>query len=61
MLTMPLFQVQDGDRPMWVIARDFPEALIKWQKKIHKENPDQPNAIPPQGVAFVCENDELIR
>lgn len=57
---MPLFQVQDADRPLWVIADDFPAALFKWQKKIHEENPDLPNAI-PQGVAFVCDDEELLR
>lgn len=63
---MPLYHVQDSDRPMWVIAPSFPEALDKWAKLIVKENPDMEDVglvlaqNPPRGVAHVCDDDELL-
>jgi hypothetical protein len=70
-----LYQIQDDDRPMWVVADSFEEALEDWRGLIKRENPcDLPAADPnhdahcrgthkepqPQGVSFICEGNELL-
>ena len=35
---MSLFLVQDDDRPMWVIALSYTEAVRKWRELIAEEN-----------------------
>jgi hypothetical protein len=35
---MPLFQVQDSDRPLWVVARDWHHAVQQWKDQIAIEN-----------------------
>lgn len=55
-----LFHVQDGDRPMYVIASDWGCALAKWRAQIINENPDcfdageQPQ---PDGIQLLAVND----
>src|ERR1041385_685774 len=48
-ITMPLFHVQDSDRPGWVIAENFAEAVRKWETAVAKEN-DGDKGEPPKGV-----------
>lgn len=61
-----LFQIQDSDRPMYVVASGWAEALAKWQALIKSENytkfedllpytPDQ-----PQGIQLIATDDEII-
>jgi hypothetical protein len=58
---MPLFHVQDGDRPMWVVANSFTEAHVKWAEKVAQENDCSPLDLDmPSGVTFVCEDDDLL-
>ena len=48
---LSLFQIQDDDRPMWVVAESFSHAIKRWRKQMAKENPgnddcnDQPNGV----------------
>jgi hypothetical protein len=55
---MPLYQVQDSDRPLWVVAKDWQDALAQWKAVIAAEN-DGDDAE-PQGIQHVCDNDELV-
>jgi hypothetical protein len=70
-----LYQVQDSDRPMWVVADSFEAALAAWRAVIYDENPCNlsredanhdadcrgTHEVPqPMGVNFICEGDELL-
>jgi hypothetical protein len=55
---MPLFHVQDSDRPMWVIGKDWQDALSQWKKLIAAENKGETGE--PQGIQHVGDDDELI-
>ena len=58
---MPLYNIQDADRPAWVFARGYEEAEQKWMTVIAEENGIPLDEVdPPQGISFVCENNELI-
>ena len=61
---MPLYHVQDSDRPMYVLADGWGEAVKLWQDRIRLENeePDQEYGEPdqPQGVNLVCDDDEFL-
>lgn len=58
---MPLFFVQDSDRPAHVFARDYGEAEQKWRKVVAIENECEPDEVdPPQGIAHVADDKELI-
>jgi|ERR1051325_298479 hypothetical protein len=58
-ITMPLFHVQDSDRPGWVIAENFAEAVRKWETAVAKEN-DGDKGEPPKGVSLIADDDEII-
>jgi hypothetical protein len=58
MLTMPLYQVQDPDRPLYVVAKDFGDAVRKWQRIISDEN--NGDTGDPQGVVLLCKDDEIV-
>lgn len=49
-----LFQVQDPDRTMFVIATTFEEALEKWRAKVRLESIENPcpEPINPEGVIY---------
>ena len=58
---MPLFRVQDSDRPMFVFATSFQHAVTKWQFVLAVENPeDDCMDTQPQGVEFVADDDDCI-
>lgn len=58
---MPLFNVQDSDRPMWVVAESYGAAVEKWIKFVAKENDMEPEDVEaPDGVMLVCHDDEFI-
>ena len=40
MQTVSLFHVKDGDRPLYVVAHDWNEALALWRDIITSENDD---------------------
>ena len=56
---MPLFYVQDSDRPAYVVAKTYSEAISKWQHAVTVEN-DGEHAGNPDGVLLICGDDELI-
>lgn len=58
---MPLFKIQDDDRPMWVAAADYADAIASWFVIVAKEN-ELPIAEvePPMGVQYICNNYELV-
>lgn len=53
---MPLYHVQDSDRPMFIIAADFETALAQWRNQIRLEN-DGDVGEPPQGIQCVANDD----
>ncbi len=57
-----LFNVQDSDRPAFVIAHTFEEALSKWKVAVAEENATDSKyeEVPPAGIMHVCDGDELI-
>lgn len=55
---MPLFHVQDSDRPMWVIGKDWQDALTQWKTVIAHENDGDVGE--PDGIQHVCDDDEII-
>jgi hypothetical protein len=62
---MPLYLVQDADRPLWVVAESWQAALKQWQKQIAVENATPDNLLEaadndPQGILRICDNDELL-
>jgi len=56
---MPLYRIQDSDRPGYVVAENFKEAIEKWQFAVKEEN-DGDEIDPPAGVERVCEDSDLI-
>lgn len=52
-----LFLVQDADRPVYVVARDWNEAHARWQRMIRAENDMAPSddCEDPQGIQLVAE------
>lgn len=61
MSNLRLFHVQDGDRPMYVLAKDWGDALLQWQGLIRRENEIEPNErIDPDGISLVADHDELL-
>lgn len=56
-----LFQIQDDDRPMWIVAEDWNEALAKWKAQIARENTCEfEDVAEPKSITLVCEHDDLI-
>jgi hypothetical protein len=56
---MPLFLIQDPDRPAYVFARSFAEAHAKWKRVVSAEN-DGDAGEPPQGIQFIADDSEII-
>lgn len=58
---MPLYEVQDGDRPLFVVATDWADALEAWRKQCVTENPGtEETDHDPLGVRYVSSDDEFI-
>lgn len=58
---LELYLVQDDDRPLYVVARSFADAIARWQLVIRGENGDDLTEDPqPQGVQRICRPDELL-
>lgn len=55
---MPLYHIQDSDRPLWIVAKDWRDALDQRKAQIALENDG--DEAEPQGIQHVCDNDELI-
>ena len=58
---MPLYLIQDTDRPLYVVAKNYGEAEYVWRKIVAKENELTLEEIdPPQGISFICEDMDLV-
>lgn len=58
---MNLYHIQDPDRPMHVLGRNWIDALNKWKQKIAEENDCAPGDVEePDGIALVCEEGNLL-
>lgn len=60
---MPLFLVQDDDRPMYVVAVNWQEALKGWKEFIQKEeeyDDEEMTDVEPTGIQLLAPDDELI-
>ena len=58
---MPLYNIQDNDRPLWIIARDYRKAEYIWKKIIATENQITIDEVePPLGISFVCDGLSLV-
>jgi len=58
---MPLYQIQDDDRPMWVIAPSFQGAIDQWVKFIAIENEiPQADVEGPTGVIKIADDSEIV-
>lgn len=58
---MPLFLVQDSDRPAYVVAENWGAAILKWKAAVGPENDLPPEEMDePRGVQLVAENNDLI-
>lgn len=58
---MPLYHIQDPDRPAWVMASSYGAALQKYMTAVAIEN-DMPEAdvSEPIGIMHVCDDSEII-
>ena len=58
---MPIFLIQDNDRPMYVVARTLAHAERLWRHVVARENDMSAQDVEmPLGVAFICPDDEMI-
>lgn len=58
---MSLYQIQDNDRPLWVQAEDYGQAVAKWKILIAFENDMEVDDVEdPQGVNFICDAEDFI-
>jgi hypothetical protein len=58
---MRLFHVQDADRPVFVVAEDFSEALTMWRDLISAENEgDDCRGEFPAGIELLAHDSDLI-
>ena len=56
-----LYHIQDGDRPMWVVADNYGHAVQKWKEHVAPENKmPLADVEEPAGVSFVCEANDFI-
>ena len=60
-MALNLYHVQDADRPMWVVAGTYGDAVEIWKRHIAPENKCLPADIEdPLGISLVCEANDLI-
>lgn len=58
---MPLYHVQDSDRPLWIVATGFGHAAVKWKTIVAEENAIQYLDVDgPSGIYLLCDDDELV-
>ncbi len=58
---MPLFWVQDSDRPLWIKADNWQDALAQWKSVIAIENEmEEKDVDEPQGINFVADDRDLV-
>jgi hypothetical protein len=60
-VAMNIYHVQDDDRPMYVLAQSWTDALERWQDLIQNENPGEClNGATPNGIALLAEKDDVL-
>jgi len=58
---MPLFHVEDTDRPVWVISPNWGLAMEYYNKAIALENEcDVGDIEPPRGVSYICDDNDIL-
>ena len=58
---MPLYMVQDNERPLYVVGKDYGQAEYIWRKIIAKENDLKIDEVEsPNGISFICEDTDLV-
>lgn len=61
MNALNLYHVQDPDRPLYVLAPDWIDALRAWQNQIRRENDMGPGEeFQPTGIQLVARHDEIV-
>lgn len=56
-----IYLVQDIERPLWVVATSYTEALIRWEQNAARENDCAVWELDaPQGIQLVAEYDEVL-
>ena len=56
-----LYEVQDDDRPMYVVASCWNHAMDAWREVVAQENGIKPdNVFEPQGIRYVCCANDLL-
>lgn len=61
MSALNLYLVQDDDRPLYVLAQDWNDALRGWQLRIRRENDMEPDEdCQPSGIHLVASADEIV-
>ena len=56
-----LYHVQDSDRPMYVVATSWMDALAAWKKQMAAENEESVDDIEePDGIMKVADPEDLI-
>lgn len=56
---MPLYYVQDDDRPGYVVADSYQAAEAKWLNAVSQENEGE-LIDSPSGITLLCKDQELI-
>jgi hypothetical protein len=54
---MPLYHIQDSDRPLWIVAPDWATAIEVWKRVIEQENDGAVSE--PDGVSMICDDDDI--
>ena len=58
---MSLYHIQDPDRPLYVVAGTYAQAVDGWRALATQENKDcDMTGEEPDGVALVCGDDDLL-
>lgn len=57
---MNLYNVQDNDRPMFVLASSMEHAIQKWMALIKKENPELEEVDQPRGCIFLANDQDIL-
>lgn len=58
---MNIYHIQDCDRPLFVFAENWTEALDVWKHKIATENDLKPHDVEePQGITLIAERDDIV-
>lgn len=61
---MNLYEVQDSDRPMYVVAKSWADAIDRWKAEIEIENGMKSGTFAtempePDGIRLVCANTDM--